>query len=374
MNENMKKELLPEMPETFHRAVTDALDHIQEERQPARPVRRSLILAVALVAMATAALAAHQWNLFDVLDYMTGKNPQHADEVMTSNLHTETVNGVEIAIREAGYDGRTLFLQYSYRMTDVDVPLDQAGEDPWDMLADRNVGWWIDHLWINGQCLDMAADSGSDTRVGDQPGELIQTEYWRLDNIDVALSGKVEIALPIGEKQPLVRRADHPELFDENGNRLLPDKGLVTFTLDTGDALSKLITEQPNIPTVLPEVTAQVSEVCFSPLMTYITLSMEPDAEALAAFIAEHGPGHLNEAGEVMWPYTGMDVYGAWITSLELVDGSGTQLFPGHYGNNGYGSEWAEFLYPYIENIPEELYLAPISQGTADMTRAVRVR
>ena len=69
-----------------------------------------------------------------------------------------------------------------------------------------------------------------------------------------------------------------------------------------------------------------------------------------------------------------MDVFSKWINSLELVDGQGVLVFPGNYGLDGYGNEWAEFLYPYLENIPDELYLAPIENGAADMSQAVRVK
>ncbi|HIU08369.1 MAG TPA: hypothetical protein IAD48_07485, partial [Candidatus Limiplasma pullistercoris] len=54
--------------------------------------------------------------------------------------------------------------------------------------------------------------------------------------------------------------------------------------------------------------------------------------------------------------------------------GEGTELFPGHYGDNGYSDEWAEFLYPCIEDLPEELYLAPFVDGRADLTQAVKVK
>ena len=96
--------------------------------------------------------------------------------------------------------------------------------------------------------------------------------------------------------------------------------------------------------------------------------------EALAAFIRINGEGPKNEDGEVMWAYGGMDVFQDWVCSLELVDGQGKLVFPGHAGQNGYSNEWAEFLYPYLENIPAELYLAPLKDGAADMSQAVRVK
>lgn len=68
-------------------------------------------------------MAATHWNLFDALSFLTGANPTNADLVMRRNLYQTTVNNVEITVREAGYDGRTLLIQYAYRMLDVDTPL-----------------------------------------------------------------------------------------------------------------------------------------------------------------------------------------------------------------------------------------------------------
>ena len=76
-----------------------------------------------------------------------------------------------------------------------------------------------------------------------------------------------------------------------------------------------------------------------------------------------------------------MDVYGEWASGLTLVDGDGKEVFPGMqeeygfvYGCNGYGDNWAEYLFPYRESYPAEMWLAPMENGTADMTKAVRVR
>ncbi|MBQ7656613.1 MAG: hypothetical protein IJS41_08915, partial [Clostridia bacterium] len=120
--------------------------------------------------------------------------------------------------------------------------------------------------------------------------------------------------------------------------------------------------------------TAKVTEAAFTPLMTYITLNLKVNPDAMAAYIQENGAGHKDENGQVIFPYSGMDVFGEWVDSLELVDGNGKLLFPGHHGQNGYGDGWAEFLYPYLETIPTELFLAPIQDGAADMTQAVRIQ
>ena len=397
----LAERMIPETPAAFKQAMRQTLDEIvltapKEETNEMNigfGKRRALVIALAVILLiATVAVAATQWHIFDTLSFMTGSAPKNADQVMQANLYQTTVNDVEITIKEAGYDGKTLFIQYSYRMKDVDrclglfaeeykgtvdYGMEGIGEDDMRLLYDRNVGWWIDHLWIDGKSVDMPNNSGATTSGSATPGEIVQTEYWRLDNEDVQLSGKVSISLPIGERQSVTEfyGREDSEKYGEDGTLLPPEKGLVTFTLDTSDILSRVRYEYPNVPARGENVTAQVSEVCYSPLMTYITLKLEGDADAIAAYKAEHGEGFMSEDGKTMlWEYGGMEVFDRWIGSLELVDGEGRRLFPGMYGNNGYGNEWAEFVYPYIDDMPQELYLAPFADGTADMTQAVKVK
>jgi len=278
LDQNKLQNMYPEMTEEFsnrmHRMV-HTLPLQKEEKQVKRASFSAvLITAIMIVAMTTAAFAATQWGVFDKLGFMLGELNPKADSVMQEVLHQETINGVEITIKEAGYDGKTLFIQYSYRMPDVEqaaaseVRSDVSVEDMMALDA-YQVGWWIDHLWINGQCIDMPENSGSVVNTTSVPGELEHTEYWRLDNVDVDLSGEVEISLPIGEKQPLseYRKAAHPEKYDENGTLLLPEKGMVTFTLDSRDTLEHVVTLNPKVETVTPEVTAKVTEAVFTPLI-----------------------------------------------------------------------------------------------------------
>ena len=383
---------IPDVPEHFHNRMEMTLANIVNQevnmkestkmaiRTAGRFSSRTVALALALMmAVSAVALAATQWHVFDNLSFLTGKKtPKNADTLMQANLYQDTVNNVEITVKEAGYDGRTLLLQYSYRMLDVDNTFGPEGlsDDDLQLLADHHVGWWIDHIWFNGRAMDMPENSGAMESGTGVPGEIEITEYWRLDNEGFMLTGPVEISLPIGEIQSLsdYSRINHPEKYDVDGTLKLPEKGMVTFTFDARDALSKVTTLRPNVEKVLPNVTAKVTEAAFTPLMTYITLNMKVNPDAMAAYIQENGAGHKDENGQVIFSYSAMDVIGEWVMSLELVDGSGVLLFPDHYGQNGYGDEWAEFLYPYIETIPDELYLAPIKDGVADMTLAVRVK
>ena len=67
-----------------------------------------------------------------------------------------------------------------------------------------------------------------------------------------------------------------------------------------------------------------------------------------------------------------MDVFSSWLDSLQLVDGAGTVLFPDLSGPDAYSDEMAEFVFPYLETLPEALYLAAVDEnGTVDMSFAV---
>ena len=391
------KNLTPDVPEVFHQRVEAFLqEKVDQEVNMKESTKRALYMGgrfssralifalIAVLALGTVAVAATQWGIFGSLSEMLGTQPLTADSVMQGNLHTETVNGVKITIKEAGYDGRTLFLQYSYRLPGYDTPMGQISpkngerlisDEELELLNEYNVGWWVDAFWVNGQPMDMASNSGSNDRGSEIPGEIVHTEYWRLDNLDVELTGNVEIALPIGESQPAEYRK---AIFDKaSGQYTMPDKGVVTFTFDAKDTLSRVVTLNPNQETVTPDVTAKVTEAAFTPMMTYITLAMEPNPDSVAAYKAEHGEGFYAEDGTLLWEYSGMYVYGDWIVSLELVDGNGCRIFPDHsYGNNGYSDTWAEFTYPYMDPaaLPDQLWLAPMDGDTADMDNAIRVK
>lgn len=389
----------PDVPVDFDAAMRRTLAGIvaEESAKPAphpRRMTRRLVLVLVLVTLllASAAVAAIHFNIFDTI---YGRTPVNADKVMQGNLYQTTINDVEITVKEAGYDGRTLYLMYSYRMMDVDKLLGEYGdgkesegayirEEDLQLLYDHNVGWWVDHIWFDGQCMDMPNNSGGSTGGSPNPGEIVEYQYWRLDNENVVLNGEVEISLPIGERQPLedYRMKEHPEKFDDQGNMLLPDKGIVTFKLDTSDMRSRVVETHPNIEADLPELTAKVVDASYTPIMMYVTLEMNVKQEAMDAFIAENGDGYYNEEGVLMWPYGGMDVFNQWIYSLRLVDGQGSEVFPNMreehgyiYGNNGCGNNWAEFLFPYAESYPEEMWLAPVDEsGKTDMSLGVRVK
>jgi hypothetical protein len=403
---NRLASVTPEVPEHFHNRVEMTLENIvtqeaqmkestkQAIKTAGRFSRRTLVIALAIVlALGAIAFAATQWHLFEriSISYLTGKSPVNADSIMQRDVYTETINDVDISIQEVGYDGRILMVQYKYQIPDVDkhfgvtyrekygdnIPedyLEEADGNPdafipgwgeeemYDAMIAHHVGWWYDSIWING--LEVNAPGGSEQGMEGTmvPGEIICTLVWRMNNNGVIVNGPIEISLPIGDTS----EAKFPKDRDENGNSKKPEKGMITFTYDAGDIQSKVKTYHPNKEMVLPEVTAKVSEAAFSPLMTYITLDLEANPEAMAAFIEENGENVVDEDGTVLWPYKPMDMFESWIWSLELVDKDGKLIFPGKGGCEGFGDESADFLYPYLENIPDELYLAPVEETEVD--------
>lgn len=384
------EQAVPEVPADFDAAMRRTLAGIvaEEGREKSRPIsgrRLALLILVIALLLASAAVAAIRFEIFDSI---FGAMPRNADQVMQGNLYQTTINDVEITIKEAGYDGMTLYLMYSYRMLDVDTPFgagEGISEEAAQMLAEHNVGWWIDQLWFDGVSMDMPANSGGVTNGSEIPGEIIECQYWRLDNENVFLNGKVAISLPIGERQSLEDYyiGEHPEKYDAEGRTLLPEKGVVTFTLDATDMRAKVTEAEPNIIADLPDLTASVSKVSYTPIMMYITLKLDVKQEAMDAYIEANGEGmYFGENNDQLIPYSGMDVFSGWIGGLTLVDGKGQEVFTDmqseygfYFGNNGYGDHWAEYLFPYAESYPDEMWLAPRDMnGNIDMTLAVRVR
>ena len=292
---------------------------------------------------------------------------------------------MEVTVNEAAYDGRTLYLMWTYRLPDVDVPLGLAedgtllpglSEEVSQLLQKYDMRLWTERIWFDGREADMTiAGSGGMTTPTTEPGVIEEYRYLRLDKDDVFLDSKLEVALPIGPPpEGFYPPSEHPEIFDENGRMRLPDEGVVTFTLDVTGMADSVLTEHPCIPVTTDLVTAQVTEACFSPLMTYLTLDLEVNPDAMAAFIEANGDGYYDEEGRLMWPYGGTDVFEGWLYSLSLVDGQGVELFPGEFGLDVHGDEMAEFIYPALSPLPGELWLAPVEGGATDMTAAVRVR
>lgn len=354
------------VPGAFHRRIEGFLAErvTHEEMQPVqRTVRAScrvlVIALVVLLSMGTVALAATHWGIFNALGFILGGQPLSDSMQMEKILHREVIDNTEVNVLEAGYDGRILLLQYTCQNPEGAKPYEE---------------WWTDRFWVNGKSISMPADSGSDAAETDTPGKVIRTDYIRLVNENIQLSGLVTIGLPLGRKPD---SEYFKFLYDsETDSYAQPDSGLVLFTFDTGEVLSRVETIHPNAETVTDLVTAEATEVSFTPLMTYITLGLEGTPAALEAYKVQHGEGYYDANGQLIWEFTSMDVQTEYLHSLTLVDEAGTVLFPEHYGGNGMGDAWAEYLFPHIaeDAMPKHLYLAPVENGAVNMAEAIFIK
>ena len=380
--QNKLASVTPEVPAHFHSRVEMTLENIvtqeaqmkestkQAIRTAGRFSRRTLAIALALILiLAAAAFAATQWNIFGTISYLTGDAPVKADEFMQRDVYKEIRNNTEISVDEVGYDGRILLLQYSYHFLDVDKPfgislrdkygdsippeeLEEQGGDPdkpvygwgeeeiYKEITAHHVGRNSDSIWINGQEVNAPELSEEWMQGTKNPGEVICGLVWRVNYNGVVFDSPLEISFPIGG-----------ETF--------------SFTYDVEDIQSYVKTYHPERETVLPEGTVKVSEAAFTPLMTYITVETKADPDALAKYMEDSDYEEL-----------GISMFYSWLCSLQLVDGEGNLIETEGPGLESAGDDEGKFVFSYQENLPDELWLAPVYEEDqpADMTDAVLVR
>ena len=367
-----------------------------------------LVLSLALLSVmapgffaAAAEETEAEWGILDNMAFLVSPDAvKNAGRVLQRDLYTGTVCGTEFTVTEAGYDGHALFLRYRYQVPDTKNAFGVRAEEIYgeflpegiragsfveglteegsELREAMQIGWWCSQCWINGKPVALDAGASQSFSGTDVPGEIDETDYLPVYKSGVSLEGTVRISLPI-DTPPDSSEYDpetHPENFDADGLLILPEKGVVTFELDTKDILSGARISCPEQETELPAFTAKTREAMFSPLLTYITVEIVLKPGALEAFLAEHGEGEINEDGELMFRYGPVNVFDSWLGSLRLVDGNGTLLFPDRGGVQGNDEQSAEFIYPAMENLPESLFLAPYDEEAekADMDSAVRVK
>ncbi len=384
------EQITPDVPSAFHQAMEGTLGLISRQEAARRSAdgmninrksfrRRTLVIAMAAVLLAaTAAIAAGlHYGLFDTL---LGSGRDKGEAFIQRDLAKVSYNECDVEVKEAAYDGISLYLVYSVRERAATKPIGVYDETHKRWFADEsslpamqrdNIGWWEDNIWINGKSIDMPGMSGGDTMGSETPGELLFYQMYRLDQENVYLDGKVEIALPIGERQPKESLIVHKDTKTVE----LPQKGMVTFTLDAS-ARDGIQTTHPSEEKDMPKMTAIVSEVTYTPLNLYITLDYAVKQETLEAYIAENGidGGKLDSEQK---EYLAAEIARQWMMGLDLVDKSGKPFFDGTQGFGGLqggGKSRAWYMYPALDAYPDELFLAPVDGGMADMSLAVRVR
>lgn len=384
---------MPNPPEVFSNAMRETLRGIvqaeaQKENQSMKKLltRRKIMLyaVIAAVLVASVAFAAALLS-GNVFDYTMGTTPQNAESITQYDLVKEVIGNAEVSVKEAAYDGMSLFISYSIRDLNAAEPMgvyDEASgmrlltEEDYQRINSLGVGWWVDNIWIDGQSVDMPGMSGGIDVGTETPGEIIYAMQYRLDQEDLYLNGNaVEISLPIGERQSL----DSLIVDREKQQILLPEKGMVSFTLDCS-VRDQITTLNPEWETAGERWRAKVREAVFTPIQTYITVDWAVDEAVMQAYIAENGEGYKDENGVIYWMFDGVDAVGFELQSLQLVDKNGVPVFKaldsmeGFYGNQGIGATVAYFTFPYTDALPDELYLAPTMDDKIDMSYAIRIK
>ena len=340
-DEQMKKLLeedTGEVPERFHQAMLVAFGQIEDEpfdgtelpisveaaEKPRRPRHvprqggrfRRMMLVMLITLGLLGGLAVATTANPRLLEVFWGKDFEpsaQASAYIARDLAEVETNGYRVRVEEAVYDGMTLYVRYSIRDMSCDHLLGETNVDTGRRMLNEQeitafdhapVGWWTDNLWINGQNVDMPGLSGGETWAGDENGEIVVSEMYRLDQVGVFLSGDVQIDLPIGEKQ----HYDYEmwqSMLKEDGTFRKPDAGLVSFTLNC-DAPVTHYADGERV--ILPDGTAAwVESADDTPVKLYVTVRFEISDAQREAFRAENGEGYVFPDGTVMpwWMRTG---------------------------------------------------------------------
>lgn len=392
---------VPDMPDAFLLAMRDTLQGIAREegapsekgdsasltRQlPRRMANRVAVFVLAAVLLVGAVALAATILRRNVLEMTVADSPETANRLIRNNLAKESFEECDIEVKQAAYDGMSLYVVFSIRERNATEPLGEydpetdartVSEATFPAMERDGIGWWSDGLWIDGEDVPMPGMSTSVTVGSETPGELLFYHVFRLDQSGIYLNGKsVEIALPIGKRPPsdslvIDRSGDTPTMQK-------PTAGLITFTLDCSLRDGVTVTH-PNLVTALDGLSVKASQVTCSPIQMYVTLDWLVDSDAVSAYIAAHGEGVRDEQGNLIVPYDGGDVAADWVNSLVLVDGEGCPVFSdaalaGAYGLEGYNADHAWFTFPYRESYPEQMYLAPMEGETANLSQGVCIK
>ena len=349
------------------------MNNLDAQKTPRRKVSMTLVIAIALIlALSVAAYAEYRWQVLSRFSFFVGENPVKAGEIMQSGLHSQTFGDVTITVEEAGYDGRTLFLTYSYKAADDSTVYNE--DNAYDFFGKHDAGWWWDGMWINGKTVDMALGSTSEVMPGDEPGEVVEVDMWCLANEGVIMDDVTRIALPVGTDQDAMTLYMNPAMRDENGGLKEPAEGVLVFELDTKEIQERITVVHPGEVTELELVNAYVEEAVFTPLMTYIDVRYTLKDGVMEAYIEANGEGVYNDDGKLVIPYGPYDAAGWWMHTLVLVDAQGNRVGGQLTPYDGYGDKGVTLWMPYVEDLPQELFLVQSDGGAADMSRAIRVR
>lgn len=400
--EQLKKVLAQdtgEVPPRFHQAMLTAFAQMQEDtaeptlvkkkhttrhvpRQGSGRFRRLCVVMLVALGLLGGLAGAATVNP-RLLEVFWGKDFEpnaQAAAYIAQNVAQEDFGDYRVSIQEAVYDGMSLYIRYAIRdmncdhllgELDVDTGRRTLQTDEPEDFSQWPVGWWTDNLWIDGQEVAMPGMSSSEMWAGDENGEVVVSEMYRLDQVGLFLSGDVRIALPIGEKQYQVGEEWTLDM-DENGKVREPEKGIVAFNLNCDAPVRHYAAGEK---ATMPDGTTVWVETADDTLMKlYVTVHFALSDAAREAYRAENGEGYVLLDSTVL-PFEDGDMVGAWMSNLTLVDEDGKPL----RAHLGYGegcwslsNDAVGYVFAHEEAYPAHLYLAPENMdGTVDMTRAI---
>lgn len=117
----LMKNRAPEPTPLFQGAMAQALEQIarEEARPPRRHISRRRVLAVALAALLILSMAMAAALGRNVIDFFTMGNVTDSQRMIQKNLAHASFDHCDITIREAAYDGMSLYILYAVQDRDA---------------------------------------------------------------------------------------------------------------------------------------------------------------------------------------------------------------------------------------------------------------
>ena len=394
---NRLEQAVPEAPAVFHNAMLSAFAQIQEQEARENPIvelprprlrkRTAAIILIAALLVASVAMAAALAPR--VLSIFWGRGVTMRDDFaarVQSDVVEEMIGDCRVRIEEAVYDGVSLYVTYSIRNMSVDRMMGthfpqapegerQIVEEDWEEMRTWEAGDWHDGLWINGKEIDMP-ETAVVEMGGDEPGEVVVSNMYHIGFSGITLDGETRISLPIGKKQhwDYATRQSLPR--DEDGGYLEPEEGCMSFYVSSEGLDVTQVEDGP--VSVWPDGTEiRTAKAIFTPIKLYLTLDFHVPDALIESYKEEMGSEGFYWEDELVYPYSAMDVITDWVFDLVLTDAEGTIIdarpngYDGYYGS---GDTICWYVFPYMDEYPSPLYVAPMVGGKPDMTRKVLVR
>lgn len=398
------EQALSDVPASFHNAMLGAFAQIQEEEQASgqtastnarrpdrRPIRKrtAAVLLIAAMLTATVALAA-TFITPRIVAFFWGEQAPVGEELsglLRTNVAEETIGDCRVRVDEALYDGVMLYVTYSIRNMTVERMLgetDPIFEDDirWLTEADAEeirsweAGYWADSVFINGLEYSIPGGTTDTTRGGDEPGEYVTTIRYDLSQLNIELRGTVRFGLPVGRRQNWTYEIYQALPKGENGGALEPAEGCVDFTFDA-DAPKVERVENGRHVVWADGTEVWVGSAAFTDARLYMTICYRVSDRALADYRERHGDvGRRDENGTLTMPFDAVDAAAEWAYDLWPVDAEGRPVGDPRdtwLTDEGVGAESCLRAYPYAD-YPTPLYVAPVVNGVADLSRMIPVR